>query len=67
MELAEYADRFIKKNFSHESAEYISFVLETDIYTYYRKKFLKKHFAMYRKRPIYTPKDDGIAYFDFNT
>ena len=61
--LTEYAHDFLKDHFCGENEAYIEKVLETDIQTYYRKLFLKNHFSMYRKKPIYTKEGDSIVYF----
>lgn len=61
--VAEYARNFLKTHFFGENEAYIEKLLGVDINTYYSKKFLKNHFAVYRKKPIYTKKGDSIVYF----
>ena len=64
-ELVFFAEKFIREHFG--GIDDIEQILGTDIHTYYRKHFHKKHCLHYRKRPIYTKCDDGFTYFDFNT
>ena len=50
-------------DFVGECETYIYSVLKCDIYTYFKKQFIKKHFNMYRKRPLYTLEGNDIYYF----